>query len=284
MRIEMATEPASPNQPNEDFVGATPSGVVLLDGAGAAGLDTGCIHGVAWFARQLGAQILCRLDDHERELADILADAIDATAGLHQPTCDLAHPGTPSATVVIVRTLDDDIDYLVLADSVLVLAAHDGTVEAITDDRETRIGRDLRSDMDSTAHGTPEHEAAVLAYVRALQAHRNIPGGFWVAASNPAAAREAFMGQRASRNVATATVLSDGASRLVDRFGLATWSELISVLDDRGPNELICRVRAAESSDPAGRRWPRGKSYDDATVAVVTFQHHANEPINGTES
>lgn len=34
MRLTLATEPAYPDRPNEDFIGATPDAVVLLDGAG----------------------------------------------------------------------------------------------------------------------------------------------------------------------------------------------------------------------------------------------------------
>ncbi|MFD0854554.1 integrase, partial [Actinomadura adrarensis] len=62
-------------------------------------------------------------------------------------------------------------------------------------------------------------------------------------------------------------LLSDGASRLADRFGLLTWSGLLDVLRGDGPDALIARTRAAERDDPDGRRWPRGKTHDDATAA-----------------
>jgi hypothetical protein len=64
-----------------------------------------------------------------------------------------------------------------------------------------------------------------------------------------------------------AAALSDGASRLVDRFGLATWENVMKTLDARGPRELLRQVREAEDSDLDGSRWPRGKAHDDATVA-----------------
>ncbi len=65
--------------------------------------------------------------------------------------------------------------------------------------------------------------------------------------------------------LASVTLLSDGATRLVDRFGLADWTDVLDVLAS-GPDELIRRVREAENSDPDGQRWPRGKARDDATV------------------
>ena len=54
-------------------------------------------------------------------------------------------------------------------------------------------------------------------------------------------------------------LLSDGASRLVDLFALATWEELVALLDEHGPHELLRQVRAAEAIDPEGRQWPRTK-------------------------
>ncbi|MFE9204091.1 hypothetical protein [Micromonospora sp. NPDC007230] len=67
-----------------------------------------------------------------------------------------------------------------------------------------------------------------------------------------------------------AALLSDGASRLADRFDLTDWAGLLEILHDHGPAELIHRVRAAEDSDPHGTRWPRGKTHDDATAAYCT--------------
>ena len=66
-------------------------------------------------------------------------------------------------------------------------------------------------------------------------------------------------------------LLSDGATRLADRYHLATWDQLAAILDDHGPAGLIRQVRAAEDSDPEGRRWPRGKTRDDATAAYWQF-------------
>jgi hypothetical protein len=40
-------------------------------------------------------------------------------------------------------------------------------------------------------------------------------------------------------------------------------------LDESGPDELVRRARAAEAADPQGRRWPRTKSTDDATVVYL---------------
>jgi hypothetical protein len=65
------------------------------------------------------------------------------------------------------------------------------------------------------------------------------------------------------------TKASGPASRLVDPFQLATWEELLALLDESGPDELLRQVRAAEAVDPEGRQWPRTKCSDDATAVYL---------------
>lgn len=274
MHLEIATEPARLDRPNEDFIAASPSAVVLLDGAGTPpGSDCGCAHGVAWFVTRLGVNLLASVTNQpDRALTDCLADAITTTAALH-PECDLTHPGTPSATVIAVRLTGQDLEYLVLADSTLVLEHTDPTAgpAAITDDREAQVGAAFRGSMDAVPIGTPDHADALRAYVEAMRAHRNQQDGFWVATADPAAAYASLTGSVPRADVTGFTMLSDGASRLVDRFHLADWTEALKLIRDHGPAALIREVRTAELSDINGQRWPRGKAHDDAAVATVTL-------------
>jgi hypothetical protein len=61
------------------------------------------------------------------------------------------------------------------------------------------------------------------------------------------------------------------AGSATDPFRLATWEELLALLDENGPDELLRQVRAAEAVDPEGRQWPRTKRSDDATVAYLVL-------------
>jgi hypothetical protein len=246
----------------------------LLDGIGTPpGSDNGCIHGVPWFVQHLGAALLGRLaTESQPNLTRCLADAITKVASQHDSMCDLSHAGTPSATVLAVKQTPLTLDYLVLADSVLVVDLN-GDIQVISDTREAQIGSNLREAMDTLPGGTPAHTQAHREYVEALRTYRNQPGGFWVADARPDASTQAVTGSLPGSDVRAVVLLSDGASRLVDRFGMATWSEALKILDTSGPIELLRRVREAEQSDPDGARWPRGKPYDDATIAYWRFSH-----------
>src|SRR5215813_8274125 len=99
MLVSLASLPALPDHENEDFAAVTANTMILLDGAGTPpGSESGCIHGVAWYARQLGAQLVAEASANTScPLSQCLSNAICSTRNLHKETCDLAHPGTPSS-------------------------------------------------------------------------------------------------------------------------------------------------------------------------------------------
>ncbi|MBV7700891.1 protein phosphatase 2C domain-containing protein [Streptomyces sp. TRM70350] len=267
MRVALGSLPSKRGKENEDFAAAAPGAAVLLDGAGVAGAETGCVHGVAWFSGTLGAFLLRRITAHPaRSLVDCLAHSIDEVRSLHGDNCDLAYRASPTSTVVAVRVGDGVLEYLVLGDSSLLLAQRDGGSAVVTDRRLDKVGKQLRGRMDELPTGSPEHAAALAEYRDALTGLRNRPDGFWIAGPEPRAAEHALTGTVPLDSLTSVTLLSDGATRLVDRFQLADWAGVVSLLNASGPNELIRRVREAEAGDPDGRRWPRGKTQDDATV------------------
>ena len=267
MRVQLAAEPGAPGRPNEDFAAAAPGIAVLLDGAGTPpGRDTGCAHGVAWYARALGGLLLAGACDDALALREVLGRGIEQVSQLHAGTCDLRHPATPAATVIIIRKTEGDLEYLVLSDSVLLLQPWHGEPRAITDDRLAAIAAPRRPPPGGPPPGTPAYDAAREAYFSQLDDARNQPGGFWVAAADPAAAMQAITAAESASALSAVALLSDGASRLADRYHLATWAGICAILAEHGPAGLIRQVRAAEAADPAGRRWPRSKISDDAAV------------------
>ncbi|MFD5467887.1 protein phosphatase 2C domain-containing protein [Kitasatospora sp. NPDC127059] len=264
MRVSIATAPGGAN-PNEDWVAATPTLAVVLDGLSTAGLDTGCRHGVPWYVAQLGGHLVAALAEPGRPLADGLAQALDQVAALH-PGCDLGNPGTPSATVSVLRAGADSFDYLVLADSPIVFERADD-YQVVTDLRVDTVVPELRAETERFATGTPEHSEAVRRMVEAQRLTRNTLDGYWVAASTGEAARHALTGAVPLDDVRSVAVLSDGVSRLVTEYRTASWTNAFATLREAGADGLISEVRKTEATDPDGRRWPRFKSGDDATVA-----------------
>ncbi|TDC39422.1 hypothetical protein E1211_04225 [Micromonospora sp. 15K316] len=252
----MATAAARSGRLNEDFTGAIPAAAVLVDGAGIPGAEATCRHGVAWYADRLGGNLLGLLSlVRDRGLPELLAAAIAQVTDAHRDTCDVADPISPSAAVAVLRVSGGLVEHLVLGDAVLVLDRTDGAPLVVTDPREVLISRSYQSAIEATAEDGDERHRLL----RELRANRNRPGGFWVAKDDPKAADEAVTGSCPAAELAGAVLLSNGASRIVDRFGLAEWPEVLTVLASAGPAEIIRRVRQAEAR--------HGVAADDATIA-----------------
>ena len=251
MRIETATEPGTADVPNEDFVSValpasgTGGTLVLLDGVTPPPGNGDCVHSVPWFTARLGGALLelstARTDTG---LAACLAAAISRTAAAHQTSCDLSHPLTPQATVVLARWDAEAVEYLVLSDSVLLAEGPDGEVTAVLDDRIDRL------------------RAAGLR----VAPLRNLEGGFFTAAADPGVTARAVTGRLPRADVRALAALTDGATRAVDHFGADDWADTFALLRKAGPQALISRVRALETQQP-----PSGKQHDDATAVLVEF-------------
>lgn len=231
MHVLTVSSPGRADRPNEDFAAVSPGAAVLLDGAGIVPeAETGCAHGVAWYARRLGAAILAEITaGPDCSLRDALGQAIAQVRAQHDRTCDLSNPATPGATVTVVRRATSAIEYLVLSDS--IIAADFGG------DREPVIVTDHRPADEGGLAQADEH-----------------------------AAHRALVGSIPLTHLRSVALLSDGAARLVEPFGLLSWPDMLALLRDIGPAELISQVRAAEAADPERARWPRVKVSDDATV------------------
>ncbi len=282
VRMAFASEPGDPAVDNEDFVATSvdpagePWAAVVLDGVTPMDRsDIGCQHGVAWFARSVGEHLIeCALRT-ATSLTDCLAEAIALTRDSHADTCDLEHPDSPAATVAAARGRADRLDYLVLSDAAVILDIG-GQVRALTDHRAGDVSRRLR------AEGTRPTASLV-------RSSRNRPGGYWVAAERPEAAYESAIGGASLSDLRRLLVATDGATRLVDTFGVLDWPAALDAVHQDGPEAWIARTRSAEREaderaaneraaaesgacgTAAGRVTGvrRGKVHDDATIVLV---------------
>lgn len=257
MRIELATAPGDPRIPNEDYasVALPASGqggaLVVLDGVTPPEEDYGCVHGVPWFTARLGGALLELSGSHrDIPLADCLSRAIERTAEAHGSECDLSHVRTPQATVVAVRWDAERVEHLVLSDSALLIEGTDGAVTPVLDDRIDQL---------------------IAAGRRPLAPLRNVEGGFFTAAADPAVARRAVTGTSPRAGIRAVAALTDGAARWVEVFHEGDWAECFALLRKEGPQSLIDRVRAAEDADPERIAFRRGKTHDDAAVVFAEF-------------
>jgi hypothetical protein len=175
MRAAIASQAGSQDFANEDWAGVLAPGLaVVLDGLSAPdGTGTGCRHGTPWYVRQLGPRVLAQAADPSHSLVDALAEAIRQVASLH-PGCDLTHPGTPSATMVLLRAHDEGADYLTLADAVLLLDTADG-LKVVSDERVNQLAGKEREAANRVPAGSMLKLRRRAQLTRALRRARNRP-------------------------------------------------------------------------------------------------------------
>jgi hypothetical protein len=266
VRAVLATS-AGHGRPNEDFVGAAPGVLVLVDGVGIPGREALCRHGVAWYAHALGAEVLAAAS-RGTDPVGALAEAIGSVAERHRATCDITDPSSPQAAVAIVRSAAGRADHLVLGDAFVVLAPREDVPQVLTDPRDVAVNDECSARLTGLAQGTPDYARAYRAAGEELRARRNRPGGYWVAKDDPQAAAEAVIGSVPLEDLRGAAVLSNGAARIVDPYRLAGWPEVVELLCGGDPHALLARIRRAEADARAGRtQLPGYRSPDDATAA-----------------
>lgn len=250
MELTLASR-AAPGVGNEDAVVAGVDFAAVLDGATAEpGISNGCRHDVRWFARSVASELgrLLGTDDSgATSLTGVVAAVAAAVRDAHADGCDLSDPRSPAATIALLRVRGGLVEYLVLGDAVLLLRDRHGAVGVVTDDRILRFDE--------------------LPWSQ-LHRMRNVPGGFWVVSSDPRAADEAISGATPVAELDCAAVLTDGAARLVERYGW-TWAELLIALERDGPAGVISATREAEQATPPGVF--EGKRHDDATAVFCRF-------------
>jgi hypothetical protein len=271
MEVRLASERAPGRPVNEDYALSVGSLTAVFDGVTQlSGLDSGCAHGPAWYVQRLAVRLVeAYVAQPEGSLHSFLENAIEAVRGDHGGTCDLDHPGTPAASVCMLNHVGGArIEYLVLSDAPLVVD-RGGQVDVIADLRfERTIAAVRKAALVPGGIGSADQATRMRWSTEQKWRHTNQPDGYWIAAANPDAAREAITG---TTEIRRAALLTDGASSAVEQFGLFDWVGLLDLLTVDGPAELIRRVRAAELSDRDSSTQPRYKLHDDATAAICLF-------------
>lgn len=231
---------------NDDYVLVTDRYCVVLDGATANGMPTGCIHDVPWYVEQLATGIANELDRSSTlPLREALRGGIQHACRAHAVTCDLGVPDSPSSTVALTRVAGGNIDYLVLSDSPVILQDHSGDITVVLDERGDNVP-------------APDRET--------ISRYRNTDDGFWVASTRPDAADRALVGSKPVQDVRRFALLTDGTTRLIDYFGWS-WNQLLDHMEDQGLPATVDVIRQLELR-AAGTDFAV-KTHDDASAVLV---------------
>ena len=190
-----------------------PGAVVLLDGAGCIRTGIGCVHGIAWYARTLGGLLAAGACDDRVPLSEVLGLGIERVGQRARGHLRPRAPGYPGAAVIIARERGDTLEYLVLCDSVL-LQLSTGEPRAITDTKlaETVAGR------GGPPAWCPARNTMPRGGLANWRTRVTSPAGTGRARGRGPRCRGPRTDRFAAAGLSAVALLSDGASRLADRF------------------------------------------------------------------
>ncbi|HEV8649928.1 MAG TPA: hypothetical protein VG276_11120 [Actinomycetes bacterium] len=279
--VAFATVPRPGKTNNEDLVAAVGSAAWVLDGSSVPpGLPSCCDRDAGWYVGRLSAGIAAALADQAIDLPPAVAAAISSVTAEHEAACPAGKARSvlgPSATVALVRRRGNALDYLLLGDTALLLETDQGVTHQ-SDRRLAQIAPDLRERLrvhlrNGGGYHSPRYREMLASLVETERALRNAEDGYWIASNDPTAAYHSVTGSRSigtgPGEVRRFALLSDGFERTVAVFGLyASWADLMAALVRDGPAKCLAALRAAETADPHGRRFPRTAASDDASALV----------------
>lgn len=264
MKVHTAT--LAGGSSNADRVFVTDHAVILLDGASAfAPVDVE----PGDYAAILGETIADQLDcDPICNLPDAVADAIAKTTTVLR----LDGKPSPSSTVTILRIRDEVADLYVLGDSPI----HYGTglmTKKLTDNRLAKLGLPARgqykAELARGAGYTNRHHTLLVHLQETQREHRNRPGGYWIAGTEPVASHHAVTAAVPASQIAWAVLATDGAADVIRHHGAPSWPR-IARYNSENLFALIANLhRWEDCDDPDGQQLPRAKRHDDKTIASV---------------
>ncbi|MET9260516.1 hypothetical protein [Amycolatopsis sp. NPDC004079] len=251
-----------PAHDSDDRVFTTARAVIQLDGASAY---VPVPVPPARYADELGDSLRRGLErDPGADLAAVLAAAIGDVARLSR-----LQPGrSPSSTVTILREHAGWIDVLILGDNLVVLPD-----AVLTDDRMSNLdlapSRRYRERLAGGSGFDDTHRALLRELQTQQAARRNRDGGYWIAETDPDAARHAVVHRFPAREIPWAVLATDGAYKPMRHLGLDDWPRL-ATMDDDALHSLLVQCENWEShNDPAAQRLPRAKRHDDKSLVVL---------------
>lgn len=202
----------SPVHPNQDRWGVHGTLGWVVDGA--TRLPSAESDRVIAYVEGLGAAFAALVDQHPSASLPALLEAAIERASRELGPGDF----DPSATVAMARADDEGVEWLVLCDAAIRWRTPDGTEGFETDTTLAEVASRLPRE----------------GFGEAIEALRNVPGGFWCAQHRPEAARHARRGRLPHGS--EVVLMSDGVG---DHASGLEWGRLTGE-----PDATVRRLRA----------------------------------------
>jgi hypothetical protein len=278
MRLELLDSlslPGDPAKANEDAFGHDAGAAVVLDGA--TPLGEGLMPGpsdAAWISQFGARRILAHLRDGDgarKALRSALADTQKSFEALrrHEPE-DVWQ--TPCASMMLAVPGKDAVEFLFFGDCAALVKQGEEPVTVVGEAFDKRAAEAQGAQkLAREKNLSPASGINRLEFLEVLRAARNRinAGSYWLFSPDVKVASHA---QRRLMKIAPGATLllsSDGFLALASDYGRYSADSLMAAALDKGLKALGEELRAIESEDALGDKFPRFKKSDDATALLL---------------
>jgi hypothetical protein len=264
---------------NEDIVYVQDTYGWVLDGA--TGLDkmnlTGADSDAYWFVNEWNSYLKANILDKSRSIKEIIYQGVDYIGNRFNEAIGGKYPNKinlPSASIVVVRINNSKVEYFLLGDCTLIVQNDDG--------KSTVIKQNLLDKLDSIAKNEMKKLIVDegLSFTEARQRinsllikHRllkNTQEGYWTLEFDKNAVEKSLCGYLDFVECRKALLMSDGFSAVFDNYKYVDENSIISIIEEKGLQQIYKTIRGIEDEDGDIRKFPRFKKGDDASAVIFS--------------
>jgi serine/threonine protein phosphatase PrpC len=273
--LDSLSLPGNPAKANEDALGHMNSAAVVIDGATMLG--DGLMPGpsdAAWIAQFGARRLMAHLGEGNgarKALRAALADTQKSFEALRR------HPPeemwqTPCASMMFAMQVEAGMEFLWYGDCAALVKQGDAAVTVVGETFDKRAAEAERARRMANEKGlSPATGLNRPEFIDALRATRNRinSGDAWLFSPDVRAASHVSRRTIKARPSSILLLATDGFLALASDYGAYGVDGLMSAAMDKGLAALGEELRAIESGDSGGDRFPRFKKSDDATALLL---------------
>ena len=273
--LDSLSLPGDPAKPNEDSFAQKDGAAVVIDGATMLG--DGLMPGpsdAAWIAQFGARRLMAHLaegDGARKALRATLADTQKSFEALRR------HPPeemwqTPCASMMLAVPDDVGVEFLWFGDCAALIKQSEAAVLVVGEALDKRAAEAERARAVAKDKGlSPASGLSRPEFLTALRAARNRinSGNAWLFSPDVRAASHASRRIVKVQPGSTLLLASDGFLALASDYGAYSVDGLMAAAMEKGLKALGGELRAIESGDAGGDRFPRFKKSDDATALLL---------------
>lgn len=228
-----------------------------------------CKSDACWYANEIKKNIVKYRD--EQEIKVMLRKALLDTNQTYQTFENIGMiEDFPSAVISLIRQRNDQYEFLILGDCVLLYKDSNDCIHTLGDDRLEKVdevaiqyGLKVREEKHIDFSEARKYYQKILVSNRKL---KNTKEGYYALSDDDHAVEQSLTGFISSTDIKSVVLMSDGFYQIINLFHLYKEETLFEALENGSVQDLYQELLQAQIEDDKLNDYPRFTLSDDATL------------------